>query len=298
MTMKDPFSSAIGKAIDDAVWAFTAVRRRYPLLMKTSAELERIRGRFTYKFHNDGLMQILRDSFDMLVIDLFSIRESLVERGGVLDQVRENPSHLRRRTSDEFEPDPITVLGASPARRDELMPELQEASRRRIAMDINSAIERLVGSADPVTTAEVDDLIKRLRSETEPLDGDRNRVRAHRYQRGHGDPKFFIDLPDLAGQIDVLDRYLKNLHLALTEYGTSTSTSFMYATGTTHEDLADVLVHGSINRATLAYGLASDKPVADDPTPWYWAKRKSALGLENDARPEAAVQPGVEPDGR
>ena len=296
--MKEPFTTAIERTIDDAVWAFTAVRRRYPLLMKTSTELERVRGRFTYKFHNDGLMQILRDSFDMLVIDLFSIRESLVERGGVLDQVRDNPSYFRRRRSEEFEPDPITFLGVSPTRREELMPELQEASRRRIAMDINSAIERLVGPADPVTAAHVDDLIKRLRSETEPLDRDRNRVRAHRYQRGHGDPKFFIDLPDLGAQIDVLDRYLKNLHLALTECGTSTSTSFIYATGTTHEDLADVLVHGSINRATLAYGLASEKPVPADPTPWYWAKRKSALAREGDTRPEAAVQPGVEPDGR
>lgn len=295
--MKEPFSSTIEKAIGDAVWAFTAVRRRYPLLMKTSAEIDRVRERFTYKFHNDGLMQILRDSFDMLVVDLFSIRESLVERGGVLDQVRENPSYLRRRTPNEFEPNTITVLGASPARRDELMPELQDASRRRIAMDINSAIERLVGCADPVTGAHVDDLIKRLRSETAPLDRDRNRVRAHRYQRGHGDTRFFIELPDLGGQIDVLDRYLRNLHLALTDYGTSTSTSFMYATGTTHEDLADIIVHGSINRATLAYGLALDKPVADAPTPWYWAKRKSALAPREEAGPEGAVQPGAESDG-
>jgi hypothetical protein len=273
----EPINSAIQKTLDDAVWAFIEVGRRYPLLLRTSEELDRVRARFRYQFHNDGLMQVLRDSFDMFVIDLYSIRESLVEKGGLLDLVRNNLSCLRRRSPEEFDPGPITVIGVSRERRHEMMPELQEASRRRIAKDINDAIDRLVGPTDPVTCSQVDGLIKRVRAETEPLDRDRNRVRAHRYQRDHQDTSHFINLPDWTKQIETIERYLKNLHLALTECGTSTSGAFMGATGTTHEDLADILVHGSINMATIAYGVAPEEATPTDPAPWYWAKRKAVL---------------------
>ena len=121
----------IHKSLEDLVWSFTLVGRRYPLLVKTASELALVRERFPRKYHNDGLMQILRDSFDMLVIDLYSIREALIERKGLLNQLRMEPSPLQRRSPDEFKAGPITMIGVSNAELERLLPELQAEERKR-----------------------------------------------------------------------------------------------------------------------------------------------------------------------
>jgi len=267
-------------ALESAIWAFIRVRRRYPLLMDTAAELERVRARFKNEFHNDGLIQIMRDSFDMLVIDLFSIRESLVEGGGLLDLIRKRPTSLRRRAPEEFTPGPIATGGLSEEERERLLPELQREIQERYARDVNDAIGRLVGP-DPPTAEHVTALIKRFRTETEPLDRDRNRVRAHRFERGsHDTTHLFIPLPDLAGQIEVVQEMLADLYLALTCGRFHMETTFAFDPEGTAQSLADLLVHGTINRATLAYGLAPKEGSKQDPAPWYWAKRGHRLGTQ------------------
>ncbi len=71
---------AIVAKLDQAIYAFLIVKRRYPLLMETSAEMECLRKRPDVRPRsNDAAIQIMRDSFDMLVIDLYSIRESMLQ---------------------------------------------------------------------------------------------------------------------------------------------------------------------------------------------------------------------------
>jgi hypothetical protein len=276
--------SPIASALENAVWSFTLVRRRYPLLMETAAELERVREHAKPKGHNDGLTQIMRDSFDMLVIDLFSIRESLVERGGVLDLLRQSPEVLRRRSPEEFHPN-VTGAGLSDEDRSRLLPELRRAEQERYARDINAAISRLVGPSEPVTAESVDKLIAQFRGETEALDRDRNRVRAHRYQRGSRDAAhLFIPLPDLAAQIVVVERLLVDLYLIVHNASFGMAMTFACDPTGTAESLADLLVHGTINRATLAYGAVASEPSAADDRPWYWAKREAALQGGSDPR--------------
>lgn len=40
-------------------------------------------------------------------------------------------------------------------------------------------------------------------------------------------------------------------------------------------DLADVIVHGSINEAVNYYGMA--KKTEENPVPWYWHAREETL---------------------
>jgi len=269
--------SPLSSALENAVWAFTLVRRRYPLLMETAAELERVRKHTEAKGHNDGLMQIMRDSFDMLVIDLFSIRESLVERGGLLDLIREAPGVLRRRAPDEFQPT-TTGAGLSDEDRERLLPELRREEQERYARDINTAIDSLVGPSETPTADDVQNLIAQFRRNTELLDRDRNRVRAHRYQRGNRDTThLFIALPDLASQIDVVQRLLADLYLIVHNGSFAMAMTFACDPTGTAESLADLLVHGTINRATLAYGAVASEPTETDQRPWYWAKREAAV---------------------
>jgi len=67
---------------------------------ETSAEIDRVRERFTYKFHNDGLMQISGIASTCSVVDLFLESENLSSNaGGVLDQVARRIRHtFGRRT--------------------------------------------------------------------------------------------------------------------------------------------------------------------------------------------------------
>jgi|GEM_PF-3277147 len=263
--------------LDSVVWSFIDVRKRYPLLLRTSVELDSVRPRFQAEAYNEGLMQILRDSFDMLVIDLYSIRESLVEDGGLFDRIREDPMVLSRRTAEEFKADPVLVFGTTAAGQKEIVEEETTRSKNRIASDINSAIERRFSSAVPVTPEDVSNTICVFRKLTKPLDDDRNRVRAHRYQRSAKDTShLFIALPDLAKQIDVMEAWLADLYLALRGGKIHLESSFAFA-GSTPEDLVDILVHGSINHATLVYGLAPSDPNYNEDLPWYWAKRAAAL---------------------
>ncbi|HEX3694520.1 MAG TPA: hypothetical protein VH374_03935 [Polyangia bacterium] len=269
--------SLISSALENAVWAFTLVRRRYPLLMDTAAELGRVREHVNVYGHNDGLMQIMRDSFDMLVIDLFSIRESLVERGGLLDLVRQSPQILRRRSPEEFHPNE-TGAGLSDEERTRMLPDLIRLTQERYARGINTAINRLVGSSDPVTAESVDQLIADFRRATEALDRDRNRVRAHRYQRGsHDTTHLFIPLPDLVSQIGVVERLLADFYLIVHNGSFAMEMTFACDPTGTAESLADLLVHGTINRATLAYGAVPTEPSGADDRPWYWAKREAVI---------------------
>jgi hypothetical protein len=267
--MPDQASSVSQEILDlleDATWAFALVSRRYPLLMQTASEVEGLEQRFPERVQNEGLIQLFRDSFDMLVIDLYSIREGLTGPGGLLNRLRDDPSPLRWRSPDEYGGGHKAAL---------------------IAGSINVALARLVAPA-PATSDAVHALIQRFLAATRPLDEDRNRVRAHRYARNNlNTGHLFIPLPELAGQIDTVARYVADLYLAITGNDSGTDLEFSGGSDGTAADLADLIVHGSINSATLAYGLAPQDETPDDPTPWYWAKRQSALATTGVGRPRS-----------
>jgi hypothetical protein len=71
--MAERETEPVVRELERAIRAFMFVRRRYPLLVATAAEMKRLRRRPDIRrAANDAVIQILRDSFDMLVIDLYS----------------------------------------------------------------------------------------------------------------------------------------------------------------------------------------------------------------------------------
>lgn len=257
---------SVEKMLDDAVWAFVLVRRRYPLLVATLDELERLEARFPDHHANDGVLRLVHDSFDMLVIDLCSVREGLVSSKGLLNGLRRDQQAVRRRVPSEFR---TSVDGRA----------IDDFLARRIAADINAAIDRLFGASDPVTEQDVLQLIARFRADTKSIYLDRNKVRAHRYEPGARDwARCFIPLRGLEAEIETLEKYLKDLHLAITSGSFAMDLNFDASPQAAGQDLADIIIHGSINCATLAYGMAGEASGPDAPAPWYWAKRQVALG--------------------
>jgi hypothetical protein len=106
------------------------------------------------------MIQIMNDSFDMLVIDRYSIRESLTSKGGLFSLLEAEPHRLWARPSTA----PI--------------PYLADLGTR----NIRNAVKTLTGSRRRATGETAKALCRKFRARTEPLDADRNRVRAHRYQ--------------------------------------------------------------------------------------------------------------------
>ena len=237
--------------LDTALFAFLLVKQRYPILMATAAEMDRLRGRSDIRrTANDAAIQIMRDSFDMLVIDLYSVRERLT-RNGLFDLLKETPSRLS--------PTPSTA------------PDSYLANL--VTTQVRQAAIRLNGTDQPATLAMVEALCARFIKDTKPLDEDRNRVRAHRYQQKRDTSNLFIVLPELQGQIDVMRLYLEDLYLVITHNGHSMDLAD--SSGHLAEDMADIIVHGSINAACNYYGLP--RKTKENPTPWYWHAREQTL---------------------
>jgi hypothetical protein len=267
-----------GKRLEDVVWAFSLVRRRYPLLVRTSEEMDLLRRHFTKNFYNDGVMQVLRDSFDMLVVDLFSIREAIVETDGVIAHLRKLPGFLRPVSAGERwqAPIPSKEQAQSAGSRD---PERDAFFETHFRKGLNDAIDRLIPSyatsQDPIKH-----LISRFRADTDALNDDRNRVRAHRYEKTSRETsQLFIPLPDLAAQIETMERYLSDLYRVSTGNSFQMSIGYSYSANEASRDLADLIVLGSINRATLDFGLVTEPSGRKGEQTWYWKSRQDFLQI-------------------
>jgi hypothetical protein len=150
---------------------------------------------------------------------------------------------------------------------------------------VREAAIRLTGTDKPVTTAVVEALCERFRNETKPLDDDRNRVRAHRYQQRSDTSDLFIVLTDFQGQLDIIRQYLEDLYLVITHNGHSMNLAD--ESGHLAEDMADIIVHGSINAACTYYGMSKVTP--ENQAPWYRIAREKTLKTTADPRDDSGL---------
>lgn len=270
--------------LDEAISAYVVTKRRYPLLLATTSSLDTLIERLKVKnasprepgIWNDAVLQLLRDSFDVFVIDLASIRERLVEKNGLLNRLKTECVRLRHCDPSEIPARPAMVHihgDMSGVDRTRIQTEVEQQARERVAASINAALFRLIPDENPITPKGVEALIKRFMKATEPVDKDRNHVRAHRYEHRNFDrQKYFQPLDELQGQLDIIERLLGDLYLVLTRNAFIFRLDFHASTERTAEDLADIMVHGSINSAVNAYGVA--RKTNKNPVPWYYYHRR------------------------
>ncbi|RKH42428.1 hypothetical protein D7X12_15670 [Corallococcus sicarius] len=276
--------------LDEAIEAYVVTKRRYPLLRAIAQELDKVMGQLSAKktsrrrvrIWNDAVLQLARDSFDMFVIDLFSIRERLVRRG-LLHLLEKDCARLKRCDPSEISTRPAIISGniGGPEDYARIQAEVQQHHRELVTQSINGALDGLIPGEYPVTPQGVQTLVKRFMKETEPLERDRNRVRAHRYER-HFDVQHFQSLDDLQSQLDIFERLLGDLYLVLTRNSFIFRLDFHASTEGTAQDLADIMVHGSINSAVNAYRVA--RKTNKNPVPWYYFHREKFF--ESPPNPE------------
>jgi hypothetical protein len=255
-------------------------RRRYPLLVEIYEEARRLEAIALRKegrsfAWDHPVLHMVRDTYDMLVIHAASIRERM--KTGLFEQLKRNPSRLRPATVAEFDIDRPGYYGdGTPEEIATRKREFARAQAKAEKRQVNEARKHLVGTVTPATRATVTAMVKRFEKETKPLDDHRNRVSAHAYERGV-DLRFFLPLPELKQQLDILERYIRDLRTVVARTGTTFDLRYGNSDEeTAAEDLADVMVHGSVARAILAYGVTQ----RDDRQTWFWWQRRSYIALD------------------
>ena len=277
--------------LDQTIQFYSEAKRRHPILQATIEKLKELLARIEGEsprqkayIQNDAVWQLVLDSFDMLVIDLLSLRDRMVKHRGLFDLLKESPTRLR-----PCDPAEVSVLVGITINDlsaiedlERVVVEQEDYRRKQIAERINNALSRLVPDGGPCTTGSIETLNRRFRKETESLNNDRNRFRAHRYEH-HFDRKALQPFSALQGQLDVFERLLRDLDVAIRRPMTSgreemetlffEERMFVASPEGTAEDLSDIMVHGRISEAVSAYGVARKPNKNSEPRYSYYRKR-------------------------
>jgi hypothetical protein len=254
------------KAVEERIHTLLSIKARLPFLLALAEELARIGG--DKPVRNDIVLKMANDSFDLMVIDLASLREGMTNGdGSTMNRLAERASNLRRLKPEDCDPQLKMAGGRDPIAEQ----AIGDHVRTEMAAWFNRAFDRLFPAGEPVIEAHVKDLIARFRKDTEATDRDRNRVRAHRYERAF-DPKHRQDLREVEQQVGVFERYLGDLFAVLTKSQYSFHAPTWANVDNAATDVADLIVVGSINQATLEYGVVGAEPLETDRL--YWLKRQ------------------------
>jgi hypothetical protein len=249
-------------------------KARLPVLKALAIELKRIGNGVDPPSRNGCVLQLVRDSFDMMVIDLASLREGMTASRGTLNMLRQNLHRIKRFTPEDCEPDPIAFTNAEPDEQEKL--HFRQMLSIRMSDQWNAVFERLFPGVVRVTDDEITKLIAKFRADTEAIYSDRNRVRAHRFEEAaRNAARFFQPLAQVEVQFGVFERYLKDLYFVL-EPGTSylMDVPRLADPDKTADDLADLMTLGSIDQSTIRYGLVAETGHYDSEPPWYWFRRQ------------------------
>lgn len=197
----------------------------------------RTRGPRAWRGINDALLQIVRDSFDMLVIDLSSLRERMCG-DGVFGVMRANHAHLRPFTVEDYSPDELILAQpmAAASRRD-----LEAAIAEHAVAAWTERFRGLFPNGAPVSRPDVDDLVRRFRQDTEATDRDRNRVRAHAFERGFS-ASYRQTVAEISQQVEVFERYLNDIYMVLARTWYSMDALVYSHPERTAKDLVDLIL--------------------------------------------------------
>ena len=88
----DALVSAVRQAIHDLL----NVKARLPFLIALGGELRSRASGAELPMLNEAVFRMARDSYDMMVIDLASLREGLTSNTGVLNLLRQHQERFRR----------------------------------------------------------------------------------------------------------------------------------------------------------------------------------------------------------
>jgi hypothetical protein len=245
----------LSRLVTTSIHHLLRIKARLPLLLAVVAEAKRISAEDRL-VRNDIVVRMFLDSSDMLVIDLCSLRDQVSRPGGMFLRLKQHTPNLRR-----FRPRDCDVEWM---RVEEWSRESQEAhlegERQKMAQEWNRHFDFLFPDGEPVTHDKIDALISRFLADTKATEADRDKARAHRYEE---DPsvaaRHVQPLEGVQAQVAVFEKYFHSLCWLLTGANYQLDgPGFSANVEGTAQDMADLILLGSINEATVQYGLVPD----------------------------------------
>src|SRR3954468_18217367 len=102
----EPASETPREQLVNCIYNLEKIRARLPVLQAIATELLKVGGGKDPILRNSYAFQIVRDSFDMLVIDLTSLREGMIERNhGLLNRLPGDLQQIQAPKETDFSDD-------------------------------------------------------------------------------------------------------------------------------------------------------------------------------------------------
>lgn len=244
-------------SLEREIHNFLRVKRRYPVLKATVEEVRALGlRRGLERLRNDAFVQFFWDAVAMLVIDMYSVRQSMIKKEGVFDFLRRTPERLQI-PEPKYRRDTLERIDA---------PALRELMRSFVA------------DGRPATEDFVNSLCAAFIRDTDRIDDDRNKVRAHPFERNTKEPaRFLIPLPDLESEIKTMWSYLHTLYLFVTIGHFDDGLVFQTGTEGAARNFADLMVHGSIHSAVHYYGGGVARATGEGPIAHSYNRAREAV---------------------
>lgn len=242
------------------------IKRRLYFLEAFEQGLQKIASDKPYLPRNDIVYALIFDSWDMLVIDIASLCKDMLGRGGFFNILKNHVNQLKPSKKAQYTaPEPmVNYIGQEPTIQQKLKHklEMQEEFLALLVKNNHDAFYRLFpnskGRQGRLKHEDVDDLIKQFEDIAGPFIADRNKHRAHRYERREMAIGIkSLDIKEISQNFERLEKILNDIRL-VSELSTFAYNDMNFADSkATADDLIFLILVGSLKRGDEWAGINS-----------------------------------------
>jgi hypothetical protein len=217
---------------------------------------------------NDVQLQMLNDSYSMLIIDLASLFDLLGQQRGFFEKLKAHAAMLSRANILE------TVQKNEHGLSDDFL-------RNRVTVSMEKALIRLFPKTEDLNAIVSDKDIELLRSEIQKsasdLKDDRSKLRAHRFEipervKANIRP---VTLADVRKYFDLLEDTMNAIRLVTLSSQLTYDDMNAMNVDTAAQDIVDMLLHGTINEIFSEFGISQELSSKGSNRIFFWQFRES-----------------------
>lgn len=278
-----------------------AIKRRLYVLKAFQKNFDELTKKKPFFLYNDIIYRMFEDTWHMLVIDLASLATDMLGRGGFFKILQGNTNLLSVAKATDYDvPSGMIILDGEDVQTEDgepTAPAPTEAERSQIESELSQgliqemmkynqkAFFRLFPDAQqrPGHKLKAEDVVKlksRFDGIVRDIINDRNKHRAHRYERKEIDPSIKkLDFPVIEEKIDQIESILSDIRLISNKSSFSFNNMNMANVDPTTKDLVTMILLGGFVQIELRSGMSDafsrDENVHQHGKKFGWQYRES-----------------------
>ena len=233
---------------------FVLIKKRFYYLENILEELDKTTKSKVFNIRGDIIYQMLRDSYHMLVIDMASLARGMIRKRGFFRRLPNYISELKKPTKKSVSKSYIKTY-----------PSTDPIAESMILKNTLDAFQELFPSCvkenrNKPNKRDIDELKDRFYKICEEIIEDRDRNRAHKYEKaetGKGDVEL-LSLLDLEKKFKLIEELMNNLRMvcSFTSYGTN-DLNFGNSERMA-QSIVDLVLIGDYNTIDVSFGISDD----------------------------------------